>query len=302
MKGIIRLRNKNLQHLPKDVEIPLYDRSQIKAGIVHIGTGSFHRSHQAYYIDQLLNESGDTNWGICGIALLDTDCDMYNNLARQDGLYTLLISEPDGKLNARIIGSIVEYQFGPANPENAVEKMADPLIKVITLTITENGYNFDAATGEFMIKEPPIQWDLKNPEKPTTVFGYLTQALKRRMNRGLAGLTLQSCDNIMENGNILKKMLLAYVSEAEPTLAGWIEKEVAFPNSVADRITLATRLSDIEYLKSAFSIDDAVPVVCEPFIQWISEDNYSNGRPALETVGVRFVTDVRPYEKIITEN
>ena len=301
MKRITRLKNKTLHHLPKDVKVPLYDRSRIKAGIVHIGIGSFHRSHQAYYMDKLLNESGDTNWGICGIALLDTDCDMYNNLARQNGLYTLMISEPDGKPDARIIGSIIEYQFGPANPDIAVEKMADPLIKVITLTITGDGYNFDASTGEFMIKEPAIQWDLKNPEKPTTVFGYLTQALKRRMDRGLAGLTLQSCDSIRENGNVLKKMLLAYVSEAEPPLAGWIEREVAFPNSVADRITRATRLSDIEYMKSAYSIEDAVPVVCEPFIQWISEDNYSNGRPALEMVGVRFVTDVRPFEKMIME-
>ena len=298
MKEIIKLNAKNLDILPKEVTIPAYNRSKIKAGMVHIGIGSFHRSHQAFYTDTLLNRSGKTDWGICGVALLETDQRIFNTLVDQDGLYTLMVTEPDGNLNARVIGSIVEYLYAPDNPEAVIEKIADPGIKIITLTITEGGYNFDSATGEFQFAEPSIQWDIKNPENPKTTFGYITRSLKRRRERGIAGLTIQSCDNIQENGHVLKKMLLSFVRKAEPGLADWIESEVAFPNSMVDRITPATTSSDIEKLRLVYGIDDSWPVVCEPFIQWIVEDNYSNGRPEWESVGVQFVKDVRPFEKM----
>ena len=295
---MIKLNAKNLDRLPKKVAIPDYNRSEIKAGIVHIGIGSFHRSHQAFYTDQLLHRSDESDWGICGIALLDSDRKIFNTLVNQNGLYTLMITEPDGTLTARIIGSVVELLFAPENPGAVLEKMADPAIRIITLTITEGGYNFSAATGDFQIDDPSVQWDLKNPEKPKTVFGYLTQSLKRRRDRGIAGLTIQSCDNIQKNGDILKKMLLSYVQESEPQLTDWIEKEVAFPNCMVDRITPATTIPDIENLKSVYGIEDEWPVVCEPFIQWIIEDTYSNGRPDWESVGVQFVADVGPFEKM----
>jgi mannitol 2-dehydrogenase len=245
MKEIIKLKTKNLSLLPKAVVTPAYDRTKIKAGIVHIGIGGFHRSHEAYYADRFLECKGSADWGICGVALLDNDRRIFDTLVNQDGLYTLMITEPDGTLNARVIGSIVEYLFAPANPEAVVEKMADPDIKIITLTITEGGYNFDEATGEFRITEPSIQWDLNNPENPKTVFGYLTQALKRRRDRGISGLTIQSCDNIQKNGHVLKKMLLSYIKAAEPELVSWIEKQVTFPDCMVDRITPVTTLSDI---------------------------------------------------------
>lgn len=232
------------------------------------------------------------------MALLDTDRKIIDTLASQDGLYTLMITESDGTLSTRVIGSIVEYLFAPENPEAVLEKMADPDIKIITLTITEGGYNFNAATGEFQIKEPSIQRDLKNPENPKTVFGYITQALKRRRDRGVAGLTIQSCDNVQKNGDIVNKMLMTYVRAAEPELVEWIQKQVTFPNCMVDRITPVTTLSDIGKLKSVYGIADEWPVVCEPFIQWVIEDNYSNGRPDLEYVGVQFVPDVEPYEKM----
>jgi mannitol 2-dehydrogenase len=298
MKDILKLNANNLSLLPKEVKTPAYDRSEIKAGIVHIGIGGFHRSHEAYYLDKLLERHDSISWGICGVALLDNDRRIFDTLVSQDGLYTLMITESDGTLNARVIGSIIECLFAPADPDAVIEKMADPDIKIITLTITEGGYNFDTATGEFQITEPAIQWDLDNPENPKTVFGYLTQALKRRRERGISGLTIQSCDNIRKNGNVLKKMLLSFVKEAEPGLVTWIEKHITFPDCMVDRITPVTTPSDIENLKSTFRIDDAWPVVCEPFIQWVIEDNYSNGRPDLESVGVQFVSDVSPYEKM----
>lgn len=284
--------------LPKEVTIPLYNRSKIKSGIVHIGIGGFHRSHEAFYMDQVLGQQNVTDWGICGIALLEADRKIFDCLAKQDGLYTLMINGSDGTLNARVIGSITEYLFAPSNPEAVIEKISDPGIKIITLTITEGGYNFSETTGEFQIMEPAIQRDLKYPENPRTVFGFITQALKRRRDRGIAGLTIQSCDNIQKNGDISKKMLLAYVNEAEPGLTEWIDKHVTFPNCMVDRITPATKPSDTENLKSVYGIDDAWPVVCEPFIQWIIEDNYSNGRPDWASTGVQFVPDVGPYEKM----
>jgi mannitol 2-dehydrogenase len=298
MREIRKLNAKNLHLFPGEVAIPAYDRSKIKTGIVHIGIGGFHRSHEAFYTDQMLQHYGATEWGICGVALLDTDIKIFNALADQDGLYTLMITEPDGTLTVRVIGSVTEYLFAPANPDAVIQKMASPDIKIITLTITEGGYNFSAATGEFQIDEPLIQWDLKNPENPKTVFGYITQALKRRRERGIPGLTIQSCDNIQKNGDLLKRMLLSYVNEAEPGLTDWIENHVTFPNSMVDRITPVTTPADIENLKSVYGIEDAWPVVCEPFIQWIIEDNYSDGRPVWESVGVQFVPDVTPFEKM----
>jgi len=209
-----------------------------------------------------------------------------------------MVTEPDGSIKARVIGSITEIIFAPENPEVVIEKMADSAIKIITLTITEGGYNFDEDTGEFLITEPAIQRDISHPDNPKTVFGYLAQALKRRKERGIAGLTLQSCDNIQHNGDVLKKMLLAYIKASEPRLTEWVEEQVSFPNSMVDRITPAIKSSDIENLKTTFGIEDLSPVVCEPFIQWVIEDHYTTGRPPWECVGVKFVSDVAPFERM----
>ncbi|MDO9580708.1 MAG: mannitol dehydrogenase family protein [Bacteroidales bacterium] len=298
MHEIIKLNSKNLYLLPKEVVVPAYNRAEIKTGIVHVGIGNFHRAHQAFYTDQLLQKFNINDWGICGVALLETDLKIVEALRCQDGLYTLMVNESDGSLTARVIGSVTEFLFAPENPEAVLEKMANPAIKIITLTITEGGYNFDTATGEFQITESAIQWDLCYPDNPKTIFGYLTQALKRRRDRGLAGLTLQSCDNIQHNGDILKEMLLAFIQVAEPGLTDWIEKKVSFPNSMVDRITPAIKASDIENLKTTFGIEDTSPVVCEPFFQWVIEDRYATARPPWEKVGAHFVSDVAPYEKM----
>jgi mannitol 2-dehydrogenase len=298
MKEVIKLNIKNLRKLPKEVIVPAYDRSEIKTGIVHIGVGSFHRAHQACYTDLLLHNPAEKDWGICGIALLDSDRKLIDTLVRQDGLYTLMITQSDGILSARVIGSIIEYLFAPENPDAVLEKLADPVVKVITLTITEGGYNFNPATGEFQLENPSIQRDLNNPGKPETVFGYITQALKRRRERRINGLTIQSCDNIQHNGDVINKMLLAYVKEAEPGMIDWINKEISFPNSMVDRITPVTTRSDIEKLRSVYGIEDAWPVICEPFSQWVIEDNYSYERPGWDSVKVQFVQDVGPYEKM----
>lgn len=294
----LKLNAQNLNRFAERVTVPIYDRSIVKAGIIHVGIGGFHRAHQAYYTDQLLHTKGNENWGICGVALLDFDKKIYNTLNEQDGLYTLIVKELDGSLSKTIIGSIVEYLFAPENPKAVIEKMADKAIKIITLTITEGGYNYNEATKQFDFNNPLIQHDLENPSHPKTIFGYLTQALKLRKARNSNGLSIQSCDNIQGNGHVAKKMLLSFVEKADPELVDWIKSNVSFPNSMVDRITPVTSLLDISNLKETSGIDDAWPVVCEPFKQWVIEDDFIASRPTWEHVGAQFVEDVLPYEKM----
>jgi mannitol 2-dehydrogenase len=293
-----KLNNRSLNKLSERVSIPKYNRENIKTGIVHVGIGGFHRAHQAMYIDQLLHNEVNTDWGICGVALLDFDQKIYNTLKEQDGLYTLIVKELDGTLTKRVIGSIVEYLFAPDSPKAVIEKMANADVKIITLTITEGGYNLNEATGEFNLENPQIIHDSKNAESPKTIFGYLTQALKLRKERNIGGCTILSCDNIEGNGDVTKKMLLSYVRFAQPDLLDWIEANISFPNSMVDRITPATIPSDISQLLEVSGIEDQWPVVCESFQQWVVEDNFIAGRPNLESVGVQFVNDVEPFEKM----
>ncbi|MDV7188300.1 mannitol dehydrogenase family protein [Lutibacter sp. TH_r2] len=298
MKNIINLNQNNLAEIANKVPCPTYNRNNIKTGIVHVGIGGFHRAHEAFYTDQLLHDESVKEWGICGVALLDFDTKIYNTLKEQDGLYTLIVKELDGTLTKRVIGSIVECLFAPENPSKVIEKMASSDVKIITLTITEGGYNYNEATKAFDFDNPLIQHDLDNPEAPKTIFGYLTEALKLRQQKGLKGITIQSCDNIQGNGHMAKKMLLSYVEKAAPELVSWIEKNASFPNSMVDRITPATSPTDISNLVETSGINDAWPVVCEPFKQWVIEDDFIAGRPAWETVGAQFVDDVVPFEKM----
>jgi len=294
----MKLNQNNLTTIASRISTPTYKRNVLKTGIVHVGIGGFHRAHQALYTDELLHDESTTGWGICGIALLDVDTKIYSTLKEQDGLYTLIVKELDGSLSKRVVGSIIECLFAPENPLQVIEKMASSDVKIITLTITEGGYNYNESTGDFDFTNPLIQFDLEHPKTPKTIFGYLTQALKLRKERGLLGCTIQSCDNIQGNGHVVKKMLMSYVKKAEPKLISWIETNVSFPNSMVDRITPATTSLDITSLKEVSGIEDEWPVVCEPFKQWVIEDDFIVGRPAWETVGAQFVKDVMPYEKM----
>lgn len=298
MKTSIVLNQENLEGVLSTVKTPTYDRDKVTTSIVHIGVGNFHRSHEAYYTNELMERFGALDCGICGVGLLDYDRKIYNILKDQDGLYTLMVKELDGTYTAKIIGSIVEYIFAPENPLAVIEKIAHPDIKIVSLTITEGGYNLNEATGKFDWSNPVIIEDMKNPMSPKTVFGYLAGALKLRMQRGLGGITIQSCDNIQENGAVAKKALTNYLKEAEPELLPWVEENVSFPNAMVDRITPVTLAGDKEILKEEFLIEDQWPVVCEPFIQWVIEDDFKAGRPAWEKVGVQFVEDVVPFENM----
>ena len=296
--SITQLNQQNIRSIAARLACPTYERNAVKAGIIHIGVGGFHRSHQAYYIHQLLGDTQHSDWGICGIGLREGDRNMANVLEKQDCLYTLITQHPDGKDSCAIIGSIVDYIFAIETPELAIDKMAHRDTKIVSLTITEGGYNFNPNTGDFDFENPDIQHELQHPNDPKTVFGFLTAALKKRRDIGLPAFTILSCDNIQHNGDVARKMLLSFAQQQDPSLYNWIKNEVSFPNSMVDRITPVTPKSSIEFLINEYQLKDDWPIVCEPYIQWVIEDDFSNGRPPLEKLGVQFVPDVTPYEKM----
>jgi mannitol 2-dehydrogenase len=278
------------------IPVPSYDRSQVKVGIVHFGVGGFHRAHQAMYLDQLMERGKALDWGICGVGVMPFDLKMKEALQSQDCLYTLVEKAPDGSWEPRIIGSIVQYVYSPDDPEAVIEKMADPATRIVSLTITEGGYNFHPVTGEFDDTNPAVQADLAAGAVPATTFGLVTEALVRRRTRGIEPFTVMSCDNIQGNGHMAQEVFTAFARLRDPELGNWVASNVRFPNSMVDRITPVTTDEDRAQVSERFGVDDAWPVVCEPFTQWALEDNFSAGRPPLEDVGVQLVADVMPYE------
>ncbi|MEL6602130.1 MAG: mannitol dehydrogenase family protein [Cyanobacteria bacterium J06614_10] len=293
----VSLDSAALTQYSEQVRIPNYDRANLTNGIVHIGVGGFHRSHQACYVDRYIAQIGaqDSRWGICGVGLLKYDEKMRDALQAQDCLYTLVerSSEQD---TARIIGAITEYLLAPENPQAVIDKLADETCRIVTLTITEGGYYVNEGTGEFDSKHPNIQHDLQHPAQPISVYGFLAAALNKRRQSGRSPFTVLSCDNVQGNGNITRKMLTAFASAQNPDLGQWIADNVAFPNSMVDRITPGTTPADIQMVREQFGIEDKWPVVSEPFIQWVIEDDFCAGRPHWESVGVQMTDDVHPYE------
>ena len=279
-----------------DVPVPEYDRSAIGVGIVHIGVGGFHRAHQAVYVDQLMREGEALEWGICGVGVLPGDRRMQEALDAQDGLYTLVLKHPDGRYEPRVIGSIVRFLLAPEDPAAVIEAMADERVRIVSLTVTEGGYNLNDITGEFDADNADVRHDLAEGAVPRTTFGLVTEALRVRRERGVGPFTVMSCDNLQGNGELSRRVFAAFARLRDPELGDWIEREVRFPNSMVDRITPQTTDADREEVGERFGIQDAWPVVCEPFTQWVLEDDFASGRPAFERAGVQVVEDVGPYE------
>jgi mannitol 2-dehydrogenase len=290
------LNAKSLPSLRAPVSTPTYDRNCVRTGIVHFGVGGFHRSHQAMYLDRLMGDGKALDWGICGVGVLSSDRRMRDTMQAQDCLYTLVVKYPDGSLAPRIIGSIVQYLFAPDDPKAVIEKLADEQTRIVSLTVTEGGYNFHAVTGEFDASFPDVVHDLQPGTAPRTTFGLITEALLVRRRRRLPPFTVMSCDNIPGNGDAARKSFVAFATLRDPELGAWIAQQVRFPNSMVDRITPVTTDDDKIKISQRFGIDDQWPVVCEPFTQWVLEDEFGDGRPPLEDVGVQLVEDVEPYE------
>lgn len=293
---MVTLSRTSIDSVKSGVPTPRYDLDSVKTGIVHFGVGGFHRSHMAMTMNRLMNEGKALDWGICGVGLLEGDKKLRDVFAEQDCLYTLVLKHPDGVREPEIIGSIREYLFAPDNPEAVIEKMSDPETRIVSLTITEGGYNFDRVTGEFMASTPAVAADLREGAIPSTAFGYVTEALRRRRERGIAPFTVLSCDNIQGNGHVAQEMFVAFATLKDAELGEWIAANVAFPNSMVDRITPVTAPEDIAEVEELTGLADAWPVVAEPFFQWVIEDQFTLGRPPFEEAGVQLVEDVEPYE------
>jgi mannitol 2-dehydrogenase len=272
----MKLNKSTLSQIP--IDKPSYRRDEISVGIVHFGVGGFHRAHQAMYIDRLLEKGLATDWGICGVGVMPSDRKMADVMAAQDGLYTLLLEKPDGSRDARVVGSIVDYRYAPDDPEAVVELLAAPSTRIISLTITEGGYNIDAL-GDGV-----------------SVFGLVADALARRRERGVGSPTIVSCDNIEGNGDVARQAFTAYAERTHPGLGDWMSANTRFPNSMVDRITPVTTPDVIAALHDEFGVEDQWPVAAEPFTSWVLEDSFSDGRPPLEEADVLLVDDVTPYE------
>ncbi|MEU6609521.1 mannitol dehydrogenase family protein [Streptomyces shenzhenensis] len=292
----IRLCTHNLDALDDRVDKPGYDRSAVTVGIVHFGVGGFHRSHQAMYVDRLMNEGVGLDWGICGVGVMPSDAAMKQALAAQDHLYTLVTRDGKGRHTARVIGSIVDYLYAPDEPEKVLAVLTDPQTRIVSLTVTEGGYNIDAVTGEFDTTNEEVVADARATDTPRTMFGFVVEALHRRRSAGVAPFTVMSCDNIEGNGNVARSSIIMFARLRDAELAEWIDTNVAFPNSMVDRITPVTVEADIAELRDEFGIEDRWPVVCEPFTQWVLEDSFGAGRPPFERGGVQLTDDVAPYE------
>jgi mannitol 2-dehydrogenase len=278
------------------IAVPEYDRSQVRVGIVHFGVGGFHRAHQAMYIDRLLNRGRGLNWGICGVGVMPADKRMRDVLVDQDGLYTLIIEKPDGTREPRVIGSIVDFRYAPDDPEAVIALLADPATRVVSLTVTEGGYNIRDDNAKFDPDNPDVRHDLVGDEPPVTVFGLVIAAMARRRDSGIPSPTIVSCDNIVENGDVARRAFTSFAELSDPSLAQWMRENTTFPNSMVDRITPVTTPDVTQQLAAEFGLTDAWPVATEPFTSWVLEDHFADGRPPLEEAGVQMVDDVAPYE------
>ena len=289
----------SIDALPKlastKVSVPTYDRSKVKPGILHIGLGNFHRAHMAAYIDDLIEKSqdeSDLNWGIVGAGVLHFDQAKRDLLEPQDWLQTLVVRDADST-TARILGSMID--FLEVSPEAIQKSLEGGSIKIVSLTVTEGGYFLN--DGEFDAENEQIKQDIKTPDDPKTVFGIIVKALKQCKEAGKTPFTVMSCDNIPHNGDVAKSAVLGLASHIDADLGKWIEANVGFPNAMVDRITPATTDEQRDFVKSEYGLIDASPVFCEPFRQWVLEDDFPAGRPKLETLdNVKFVPSVKPYE------
>ncbi|MCV3208026.1 mannitol dehydrogenase family protein [Mesorhizobium sp. YC-39] len=300
-----RLSNATVQGLPAATAVPLYDRTGVAPGIVHLGIGAFHRAHQAVYVDDCL-AAGETDWGIVGVSLRSADT--RDALAPQDGLYTLAVRDSGGE-SLRVIGSILSLLVAPDNPGAVLAALTDPRTRIVTLTITEKAY-LRAVGGGLDAAHPDIVHDLANPQMPKTAHGFLAESLARRRAAGTPPFTVLCCDNLPANGATLHRLLVEFAAlrdarltsdarfarERDASLAQHIADEVAFPSSMVDRIVPATTDTDRTRISGLLGVDDAWPVMTEPFCQWVIEDDFPAGRPSWERFGVTMVGDVGPFE------
>jgi fructuronate reductase len=295
-----RLHPDTLRHLPPDVVLPQYPREALQAGIVHLGVGAFHRAHLAVVNEAALHASGDLRWGTVGVSLRAADT--RDALGPQTGLYTLALRDAaeDGspRESLQVIGNLLDVLVAPEDPQAVLERIAHPDTRIVGLTITEKGYHHDPATGALRLDDADIAHDLAHPEAPRTMPGFVVHALDLRRRRGFAPVTLLSCDNLPANGDTLRGIVLALAQQVDGRLRDWIETHCTFPNSMVDRIVPRTTDADRARVSARLGVDDAWPVIGEPFLEWVVEDRFANGRPDWSAGGARFVEHAEPFERL----
>ena len=292
------LNRSNLPALRARVAVPGYDPAAVRPGIVHLGLGGFHRAHMARYTHDLMQRRPDAlRWGILGAGLLPGDRAMRDSLGPQDWLYTL-VERSGAEEQATVIGSLAGMLLAAEDSAELLRAVDDPAIRILSLTVTENGYCLNRATKRLDPEHPAIRHDLAEPHRPRSAIGVVVEGLRRRRDAGQPPFTALSCDNIEHNGRVLQAAVLDLAERQEPALAAWIRAEVSFPSTMVDRITPVTLPAQAEALRAQRGIEDRWPVFAERFTQWVIEDRFPQGRPDWDEVGAQFVDDVLPYEKM----
>ncbi len=293
----MKLSNNALSNLPKDVITPSYDREKVKPRIVHLGFGAFHRAHQAVYADILATEHG-SDWGYCEVNLIGGE-QQINDLNQQDLLYSVAEMAAEG-WSGRVVGVVRRALHAEIDGiDTVLETMAEPQVAIVSITITEKGYCYQPANGTLIEDHPMIQHDIANPTRPKSAPGAIVAALRMRRDRNLPAFTVMSCDNMPENGHVTRNVILGLAKKQDAELAKWIEANVSFPSTMVDRIVPAVTPETLEKVTQKLGgVQDPAGVACEPFRQWVIEDNFVNGRPEWEKAGAELVNDVLPYEEM----
>ncbi|EMP6173851.1 TPA: mannitol dehydrogenase family protein [Citrobacter amalonaticus] len=276
--------------------LPDYDRNRLIPRIVHLGFGAFHRAHQGVYTDILAAEH-NSDWGYCEVNLIGGE-QQIADLKQQDNLYTVAEMSADA-WTARVVGVVKKALHAQVDGlESVLAAMCEPQVAIVSLTITEKGYCHSPATGQLMLDHPMIAADLQNPHQPKSAPGVVVEALARRKAAGLAAFTVMSCDNMPENGHVMRNVVTAYARAVDAELAAWIEQHVTFPSTMVDRIVPAVTADTLDKIENLTGVRDPAGVACEPFRQWVIEDNFVAGRPQWEKAGAELVSDVIPFEEM----
>lgn len=283
-----------IDRLPAEVQRPTYDRSNLKTRMVHIGFGAFHRAHQALCSDKLAEQGSD--WGYCEVNL--NSGNLIQALREQNLLYTLT-EMADDSLQTRVIGVITQALHGKSDGiEAVINAMSQPEVAIVSMTVTEKGYCHQPASGNLNPDHPDIVHDLQNPDSPRSLPGLILAAIRRRRKQDLPAFSVMSCDNMPENGHVIRNVIVQLAQYQDPALADYIQQHITFPSTMVDRIVPAMTDAAFAALNVRLGCSDPVAVEAEPFFQWVIEDNFVNGRPAWEKAGAELVSDVLPYEEM----
>lgn len=294
-KPQLALGNEMLRSLPASVKVPNYDRSKLTPGIVHIGVGNFHRAHQAWYLHRLMQQGQAQDWAILGAGVRQGDAAMRDRLRAQDYLTTLIELDPSGT-SVEVIGSMIDFIEVTSDNAPLIAAMSDPQIRIVSLTVTEGGY-YQTETGTLDIGHPDILHDISQPGKPVTAFGAMIAAYAARRESGLSPFTGQCCDNLQNNGAVLRQTVVGLAKLIDPDLANWIDTNASFPNAMVDCIVPATGAEELEFARR-LGIADAAPVTHENYRHWVIEDDFCAGRPIWEDVGATPTDNVHAYESM----